>query len=784
MNRINGTTHSRSDKLNSLGLAEVIEAVAARANTPGGKQTIASGQMAPDKEAALRLLDETSAMQTLLVLRPDFDIEPCEEIGDLLIKARKSATLEGGQLRKFIPVLKSGSSLAQLFETDDRALDPIRVDIPTAPGLAEVIDESIDEEGKVRAGATPRIEELYNSISSISRKIRDKAESMLKDPQISSMLQDDFVTLRDNRFVLPIKAEHKSHLDGIVHDSSNSGQTFYIEPKFLVDLNNQLRTAEVELNVEIERLLGDLRSMIAQEADAIDEIYNAICQLDAISARARFCMDHGYIRPQIDGGLKLINTAHPVMLIDGKEAVRNDISIPAGAKALIISGPNTGGKTVALSIIGLCAVLIRIGLFIPADEGSSVPFYQNIFADIGDSQSLQDDLSTFSGHLKTVSEILNNAGAHSLALLDELMINTDPKEGSALALAVVDNLVARGADVVVTTHFHDLKVMAQAQPEYHNVSMEFDALQGVPTFRMITGAPGESSAVAVAEQLQLDPAVITSAKAFLQGSDERIEKAMANLREQKILLERANKNAQSALEEAERKRNEATRTLDDLEAQKAELARMAKRKLTGDITAARRAIAEIMEQAKASKKDQGALKQQLKKLDTITNDVRKAGVPEERISKDKLKAGDTVFVVPLDKKGKLTTDPIGGKVEVALGSVRMNIAVADLIGLESAGPQQLASKTKLPEPTINESGTTAELNIIGYRVDQAIDELERFLDGVARRNEEGCRIVHGKGTGALRSAVHEYLSSSSYVADFHTALQNEGGEGVTLVRFR
>ena len=585
------TMHNQIDRLKPLGLIEVIDAVAIRANTPGGKQTITSAVMAPDKGSAMGALDETSAMITLMTLHPEFDIEPCEEVAELLARARKSALLEGSQLRKFIPILNSGASLSSLFETEDNPIiDPIRVDIPSAPGLGELIDESIDEEGRVRVEATPRIEELHKSISSISRRIRDKAEKLLKDPDISPMLQDEYVTLRDNRFVLPIRAEHKSHVDGIIHDSSNSGQTFYIEPKFLVELNNRLRTAEVELNIEIERLLNELTSMVAQEADAIGEIYTSICQLDAISARARFSMDHACSRPLLEGGLNLASVAHPVMLIDGKAAIRNDISIPVGAKALIISGPNTGGKTVALSIIGLCAVMSRIGLFIPADEGSSVPFYRNIFADIGDSQSLHDDLSTFSGHLKTVNEILNNADDQSLALLDELMINTDPKEGSALALAVVDNLVARGADVVVTTHFHDLKVLAQTQPQYHNVSMEFDRLEGKPTFQMITGAPGESSAIAVAEQLQLDPAVIASAKALLEGSDERIEKAMADLRNQKILLERASRNAQSALKEAERKRDEATKTLDELEVQKAELARMAKRKLSTDITSARRAI--------------------------------------------------------------------------------------------------------------------------------------------------------------------------------------------------
>jgi len=776
---------ARDRSLAALGIDEIEKAVASRANTPGGKTASVARSMARDRETAEQWLDETEAMLALMDARPDFDIEPCEDVTRLLRQAVKAVTLGGADLRLLVPVLKTGARLALIIgENDSAEIDPIRVDIPDVHGMAELISESIDEDGQVRPGATPAIERLHKTLNSLRRSIQAKAGAILKDVRFEPMLQDDYVTLRDNRFVLPIKAEHKHHVEGIIHDSSNSGQTFYIEPKALVELNNRMRTVEMELSDEIDKLLSDLTATVAEEAQTIENVYQAMCRLDMIAARARFALDYNCVRPGFATRINLKNVAHPVMAIEGKSIVCNDIVMPEGSSALIISGPNTGGKTVALSTIGLVAVMARMGLFIPAQEGSGIPFYRDIYADIGDSQSITDDLSTFSGHLVSINEIISDAGASSLALLDELMINTDPKEGSALAVAVVERLTGQGADVVVTTHFHELKTLAQTEPMFHNVSMEFDAREGIPTYRMIVGVPGESSAIAVAEKLLMDKTVVSSAKSRLIGSDRRIEQVLAELRDQQSQMESSRRKTDEALAQAEKMRVEADMDRQELARQRAEMAKNAKRKLSGHILSTRRALNELLEKAGARGASKDVIKQSIEQFETIAAETRDAAIPEEKVPGEKLKAGDRVYIIPLEQRGVLDSAPDGGKVNVTMGSIRMSVAVKDVVGIGgSVKPERLKKieSTMFHEQAIDESVEPKEINILGMRVDAALDAVEKFLDTAFGGREARVLIIHGKGTGALREAVRDYLSSSPYVSDYKSASPRQGGQGATVV---
>jgi DNA mismatch repair protein MutS2 len=771
----------------SLGFDGIVSAVVARANTTGGKSSALVSTPASDVQAAIALLDETGAMLSLMERRPDFNIEPCDDVCGLLSKVGKSIVLPGAELRSFTPLLRASVLLNRIFDADTGDdIDSIRVEIPSVPGLGELIDESIDDQGQVRPDATPEIERLYSSLNALRRSIRERAEQMLKDPKMEPLLQDNYVTLRDNRFVLPIKAERQSHVKGIIHDSSNSGQTFYIEPGELVDLNNKLRTVEMELSDEIEKLLKDLSAMLAAESDAIEEIYFAVCRLDYISARARLAKDFDLTRPLFTDRLELKDAAHPLMLLEKKDVVRNDISIPHGARALIVSGPNTGGKTVALATIGLSAVMAKTGLFIPAEEGSKLPFYNEIFADIGDNQSISDDLSTFSGHLKSINEIVRLAGPGSLALLDELMISTDPKEGSALAMAVVEKLVSNGADVVVTTHFGELKVMAQTGDLYHNVSMEFDADRAIPTYQMIKGAPGESSALAVAESLNLDPSIVAGARRRLDGSDERMAIVLAELRDQKKIVERSGREATKALDEAKRQRADAQKAKEEAESIRVEIARTAKRKISRDIAEARRVINELVEEARGSKGSKSALNKTVEKLESIASGVRDSIAPVERIGKDELRSGDEVYLIALERKGILSSDPNGGKAELVMGSIRMTVAISDLVGVrrgsEIRGVKGKAVRIKSVIDT--DVSDEEELNILGLRTDEGVEKVEKFLDSAYGGGRTTIRIIHGSGTGALRAALHEYLTRSPYIDDYRLGGQHEGGDGATVITLK
>lgn len=768
-----------------LGLDLAIARLAAKAVSAGGKSAAHGLRPVNAVEEAERLLDETSAMAALFKKRPDFAIEPFHEILPLLDKAKKNAALAGAEIRSFLPLLRTGERVKRIYQTE--GLDesnPVWADLPAVLGLSDLIEEAIDDEGQVRPNATPEIERLFKAVNSARQAIHAKAEALLKDEGVASTLQDEYVTLREGRFVLPVKAEHKSHVDGIIHDSSHTGHTYFIEPKALVDMNNRLRSLEVELAGEVARLFADLTAMIAEEADSITTLYKGLTRLDLISARAAMAVDTGSTRPVFGRRLELKSARNPVMVLEGGKPTPNDMALPETARVLVISGPNTGGKTVAMKTIGALCMMARMGLFIPAAPGSILPFYRSIYADIGDSQSITDNLSTFSAHLLTIKEIITNAREDSLVLLDELMVSTDPKEGSALAAAVLDWLVKAGADVVVTTHFRELKALAQVERGYHNVAMQFDEEMGRPTYRMVSGVAGASSAIAVAERLGIPKDIVTTAKNRLEGGDERIEKAIAELRDEKIRLEDATRKARELESKTRKSLEDTEKVKEELIAQKEDLKKTAKRKMSADIQTARNEISKLLEATRARPGDRDAAKKTLVSLEKMAAEAREAAVPEERITKESLKPGDTVYVTALERKGVISAGPSEGRVDVEMGSMRITLKLDDVVGVgrgdTNAGQQAPLSWKK-------EAGrdTDNELDMRGMRVDEAIDLLDKQLDSMMETGDNRpLRIIHGKGTGALRAAVKKYLSESPYVGDFRPGEQSEGGDGVTVAKLK
>ncbi len=775
--------------LYAFGGRQIVDALTDRTVTARGRERAERAPIVATMIEAERLLAETTAMVELMEERPDFDIEPSGEIGPLLVLARKGHPLMGDKLRAIYPTLVSAEKISLLFTAvgiNDDSDHPLAVDFEPPVGLAGLIDESIDEEGAVRLDATPEIERLHRQVNTLKRQIRERAEAMLRDLDMAAMLQEEYVTLRENRFVLPVRAEHKNHVDGIVHGASQTGQTFFIEPKALVEMNNKLKSAEAELESEIHRLLARLSAMIGDEADAIELASSGLARLDLIHARARLSGDLLGVRPRFTDRVELKGLANPLMLLEGKEVVRNDVIMPEGRSILVLSGPNAGGKTVTMGGIGLVAIMARMGLFIPAAEGSGVPFYRAVHADIGDSQSIHDDLSTFSAHLTAVNRIVADASHGGLALLDELMVSTDPREGAALAVAVLDRLAHAGMDVVVTTHFQDLKILAGAEGGYYNLSMEFDDLEGRPTYRVVAGAPGSSSALSLAGRLGMDPAIVDAARQRLEGGDQRVEEALAKLREQTTLAERNRREAEAAKKEAARFRDEAAQLRRDVAEQKEEFSRTVKRKLAADVADARRQLAAMVDEARRSGNDKRAVASAREKVESLAADIRTATAPPARIDHASLRKGDTVYVTPLQRNGELVADPAEGKVDVDLGGLRLSVSLDDIVGLAKKGEGPAPTVTGKPtrRPDVAPSAAMAEIDIRGRRVDEGIENLERFLDQYAVGSAERVRIIHGKGTGALRSGVREYLANSPYIAEFFSEEDAHGGEGATVAILR
>ncbi len=770
-----------------LGLTELTDKLALRASTVEGRIVSASSVPVDTLEEAEKLLDETSAMIDLLINHPEIYIDPVEDLRPTITKAVKSQSLTGSEIWPFVYLLNGAERIIHAFASAGVGPgSPLFVDLPHIQGLADLIEESLNEEGSVKTDATPAIERLHHSINSLKKNIRGEAERLLSSKEIAPMLQENYVTVRDNRFAIPVKAEHKNHIEGIIHDSSNSGQTFFIEPKELVQLNNRLRTAEMELEDEVAKLLRYLTKSIADEADPLGEIYKGIIRLDVILARARLSSDINGVRPVFGDELFIKSASNPQLLLENKPVVKNDISIPAGKRVLIISGPNAGGKTVALKAVGALSLMSRSGLFICADEGSVMPFYDRVEADIGDSQSIHDDLSTFSAHVVRINSILKSAGKGSLVLLDELMVSTDPKEGSALAVAALDKLVSLGADVIVTTHFHDLKILAQSQDMFHNASMEFDKFEGRPTYRMISGTPGSSSAIEMAERLGMDKDLLEAARKFHQGGDERIERALAELRDQRILLERDRAEARKAKEESVRLREELNRMKAEIEERNEEIKRTARRKISADVAVARQELSDLVKEAKAARGDQKALKEKVTEVGRIAEESAWASAPDEQISRNNLKPGDQVYVVAMGKTGRLESVSGDSKAEVSFGAMRVTVGLGDIVGVgkeKKPGKVRSSEPARRPEPIVSDE-FMEEVHLRGMRAEEALDLLERFLDSMLRREVDSVRIVHGKGTGVLRTVVRELLSSSPYVKNFRQGEAREGGEGVTIATLR
>ena len=510
-------------------------------------------------------------------------------------------------------------------------------------------------------------------------------------------------------------------------------------------------------------------------------LYDELTRLDIIYARARFSIDLEGSAPTFADRLDLIDAANPLMLLENKPVIRNDISLPKYKRALIISGPNAGGKTVTLKTAGLLSLMPRMGLFITAAKGSTLPFYQNIFADIGDSQSIHDDLSTFSAHVTAITTFWLHAKGGSLVLLDELMVSTDPKEGSALGAVVLERLTENGADVVVTTHFHELKILAQQEPLFYNAAMEFDTDEGRPTYRMVTGTPGSSSALEVAARLGMDPAIVVKARTRLSGGDERIEKAIEELRNEKMALNNERRESTQYLAQAKKDAEKAKAFKEEAGQELAEIKRTVKQKLRGDLYSAREKISALVDEAKDAGSNKTKLAETIKNLAELEDQTKKALAPEEKISKENLAEGDKVYIIPLEQTGVLESNPVGGEAKILCGKMSVTAKLSDIIGIaqKNSTPQK-RQNSYLPPISTHEPSKT-EIDLRGLRAEEAVDRTEKFLDSMINSGADTIRIIHGKGTGALKAAIRELLESSPYKPRYRPGEEGEGGDGVTVV---
>ncbi len=634
-------------------------------------------------------------------------------------------------------------------------------------GLREAIDSVLDQAGRVRDDASKRLSEIRARISAIRGQIAERLRRFLSDPRRAGWFSDRNIHLRGDRYTVAVKSERAGYVKGLVVDTSASGRTVYMEPESVVQLNNRLAMARDEERREEERILRDLTSKIRYHLNSLRENQNLLAQIDALFAKARFAKEYRASVPQVgqQRRIHIIEGRHPILCrVKGVEnVVPLDLELGSDFTTLIITGPNTGGKTVALKTVGLLTLMALSGIPVTAHPDSYFGFFRKVLADIGDEQDIESSLSTFSSHIKRIKTIVENADRDTLVLIDELGTGTDPEEGSALAVAIAEHLHKRGSLNVITTHHGDLKLLAYATPGMENASVEFDVESLSPTYRLLVGVPGESNAFVIAERLGLSGEVVERARALkgerLGGKGEVVSWIM-----------RAKSDVEKKLEEAERLKEQAKRQLEEARREAERIKEEAYSEAARLVETAKSSIEE------ARSKGSGAVVKVAREV------ARRIAKEKEKEVRERISAGDVVELPAFGLKGRVV-EVRGAKVEVDTGRMRMTVPLSSVKPTGERAEECEAEGRRDVSVSIERSRDSfyPELKLLGKRVDEAIPELERFLNDGCLFGIKQLRIVHGKGEGILKRAVHDYLRDHPLVASFRLADEREGGSGVTLV---
>lgn len=737
---------------------------------------------------------EMALTSQMVLFQQKCGLLPIADPGDmesLLARAERGERLLGRELAQVAEFLRGVAGVKNAL-MKDQELHPglwgVAQALEDAPGLREAIEGAVDKDGNVVDQASPKLRMFRKEAKQRRQAIVRRLEDLVRSQEASGFLQDNYYTLRENRFVLPVRVEARARLGGVVHDISSSGATCFLEPPWLVELNNSLKLAELEVEKEVERILGALSSSVAEFAQTLRVDQEVLASLDMIQARARLSVALGGSEPAYvtGNGMALRGLRHPLLVLRGKDVVANDLVMGPEERAVVISGPNAGGKTVLLKALGLAALMAKAGLHLPADQGSRIPFFEKVFADIGDQQDIQQDFSTFSAHMRNLREILQAASQGSLVLLDELAGSTDPQEGAALGLAVLERLMEKGALVVATTHYPQLKAWAQGRPGALNAAMEFDWDRLAPTYRMRQGVPGQSSALEIARKMELPDEVLESALKRLKGEEIRLEALLRELQRERNALEQERGKAAKARARLEELAARGQALVQSLKEEREAFLRDKRRRLSSEIQEARERIRELLASLSGTPSRRKVQHSRLE-LEHLAEALRPevSSLPQKILPLGKARPGDRVHVIPLGQGGILMDDPSSarGRVRVLVGRMEVSVDTGSL-GVVESPPSQAHRPEDRPvpgEPRAPEPEIPAQLDLRGKRVDEALEELARYLDKALLGPRPEVRIIHGHGTGALKHAVRKWLSECSWISGFRPGAKGEGGDGVTVV---
>lgn len=797
-----------------LEWGKLLEVLASFAQSAVGAEHCRSVRLEQDVAQALARQRETSDLALLKAGADPFPRLQFPNVTELLGRVAKGACLEVHELRDIALVL-------DVVEEIHRYLLRHQVDAPTVSAmatqcgpmteyrrLAVALNGAIDRDGSIRDSASPELQRLMHRAKDLKQHMRHRLDQILHSRRYEGVLQEDYFAQREGRYVIPIKTDMQGKIPGIVHDVSASGATVFLEPRELVELNNSIKVVDLEVEREVRRILRELSAMIAPHTPELAGTVVLLGQLDAISAKAALSLQLHAFPPHLndEGRIVLKQARHPFLVMTKDQVVPNDLTFDETVRVLIISGPNTGGKTVTLKLLGLFSLMVRCGLHLPCSPESEMAIFPSIYADIGDAQDLARDLSSFSAHITQMVQLLREVstgteteGAASLGhpgralvLLDEPVTFTDPAEGAALASALLCRLAAAGVKVVATTHYSLLKGLAQERPGFANASVEFNLETLSPTYRLILGQPGGSAAIEIAGRLGMDESLLQDARARLQGDNRALETLLNDLQDKQRRLSDDMAAAGLAKQVAEQAAREARELLAFVQESERDERQGFKKKLSQEFQRARAAVQATLDDLK---RDQKLLKAKETKvrLTELEQDVRRdIGEPYEPIPVEQLSVGDAVEVVGLGMTGTLLEPPQGKKrVRLKVGEGEILASVASLAGIAGSVQPARSGLSKTTTTQVRRSTQTLApediqetFDVRGRTADDALDVVVAGLDRAILGGSPFVRIIHGHGTGRLKSALREYLKASPYVVTFRPGDQAEGGDGVTIVELR
>ncbi len=779
--------------LKTLEYDKILAMLKERASCCVSRELVDTMEPSGDFDTVERELKLTAEAETLFYKTGRSPVDDFPDMRHCLERMHAALFLSTGELLGIASCLKAARIAKDILAKEvgeESYLYNLAGLLITHRSAEEEINRCIINEDEIFDGASPALARIRRAMRLANEKVREKLNSMIRSTAYQKYLQEPIITIRNGRFVIPVKQEYRQQVPGLIHDQSSSGATLFIEPSAVVELGNEYKKLLAEEADEIERILTELTAMLAPYADEIREDLNIMGQIDLVFAKAKLSRELNAVMPRLNRNnyVRIVRGRHP--LIPADRVVPIDIWIGRDYRSLIITGPNTGGKTVTLKIVGLFALMVQSGIFVPANEGSEFPVFEHIYADIGDEQSIEQSLSTFSSHMKNIVGILDKADENSLVLLDELGAGTDPIEGAALAMSILEELNDRHCICVSTTHYSEIKAFAMTHEGMENASMEFDIDRLCPTYRLYIGIPGKSNAFEISSRLGLPNSIIDKAKGFLKGEDVRFEDIISSAQSQHRIAEEERKMAEEARAELEKLRADAERERRKLDEDRNRLQAKAKEDAKRIVADTKREMEKLIVEIRSIKDiDRSAAdrviqaaRDTLRATETAVNEKEAIKKEDNTKPPKTVRAGDTVNIVTLDQKATVLSAPDSkGEVMVQAGVMKLNVKLKDI---------RLIEEKKAAAPTSGKVGLGAgkqvglELDVRGMLVDEANIIVDRYLDDAYNAGLSEVNIIHGKGTGALRAGVQAFLKRHPLVKGYRMGSYGEGDAGVTVVTLK